>query len=280
MGETGTVRETRVLFRRHSLTVRLTHWLNVFFMSVLLFSGLQIFNAHPGLYWGDRSDFSRPWLVMTARQGDGGELEGITAIGGKVFETTGLFGVSDGLYGEPEPQGFPSWLTLPSYHDLATGRRWHFFFAWLFVINGAIYLIYSLVGGHARRHLVPSAAQLRDLGRSILDHMRLRFPHGDEAREYNGLQKLTYLPVVFILLPLIVLTGLAMSPAVTAAFPLLLDVLGGRQSARSIHFICAFLLTLFAVVHVIMVLISGVWNNMRSMITGKYAIVVEPKSDG
>ena len=123
----------------------------------------------------------------------------------------------------------------------------------------------------------PSANELKHIGASIAEHARLKFPKGEEAKHYNVLQKLTYLFVALILLPLMLLTGLAMSPGMDAAFPILLDVLGGRQTARTIHFISASFIVIFVVVHLIMVLISGVWNNLRSMITGRY--VIEPAEE-
>lgn len=207
---------------------------------------------------------------MTAeRRKDG--LVGITSIGGYRFTTTGLLGASK-VGTDEVARGFPAWATLPSYQDLATARRWHFFFAWLFVLNGLVYLTYSLISGHVRADLVPSPSGLRHIGRSLLDHLRLRFPQGDEARHYNVLQKLTYLLVVFLLLPLVVLAGLSMSPGLDALLHPLLDLFGGRQSARSVHFIAAAAILLFVVIHVVMVLISGFINNMRSMITGRYDI--------
>jgi thiosulfate reductase cytochrome b subunit len=171
-----------------------------------------------------------------------------------------------------QARGFPAWLTLPSYQDLATGRRWHFFFAWLLVLNGAVYLSYAVASGHFRRDLLPTGPQLRLIGRTIRDHLLLRFPRGDEARHYNVLQKLAYLAVALALLPLVILTGLTMSPGINAAFPELLTFFGGRQSARTIHFLAASGLVLFVVVHVAMVMLSGAWNNLRSMITGTYVL--------
>ncbi len=100
--------------------------------------------------------------------------------------------------------------------------------------------------------------------------MRLRFPKGDEAKRYNVLQKLAYLIVVFVLGPVMVLAGLTMSPRLDASYPILLEIFGGRQSARTIHFICAFSFLGFFVIHIVMVLLSGVFNNLRSMITGWY----------
>lgn len=174
--------------------------------------------------------------------------------------------------GQLEALGFPSWITLPSYRDLATGRRWHFFFAWLLVLNGIGYLAYSTWSGHFRKDLIPTRPQLRNIGHDIVEHVRLRFPKGEEARHYNVLQKLAYLGVVFVLLPLVVLSGLTMSPGLDAAFPFLLDFFGGRQSARTVHFLCASGIVLFVIVHLAMVVLSGAWNNLRSMITGRYRI--------
>jgi thiosulfate reductase cytochrome b subunit len=216
---------------RHRFWVRLTHWVNVICMTVLLMSGLQIFNAHPALYWGNISDFDNP----------------VAAIG-----------------------TFPDWVTLPGSQWLAMGRRWHFFFAWLFVGNGALYALLAIASGHFHRDLVPTPSALRQIGHSIRDHLRLRFPKGEEAKHYNVLQRLAYLAVLCVLCPLIVLAGLAMSPQLDAAYPWLLSIFGGRQSARTIHFLCAFSLLGFVIVHLSMVLVSGVWNNLRSMVTGWY----------
>ena len=257
---------------RHTPTVRATHWINVLCLFILLMSGLQIFNAHPALYWGNASRFDDPWLAMRAKEAEAGAPQGVTVIAGKEIKTTGLLGASPGLSEEYEERGFPTWATLPSYQDLATGRRWHFFFAWLFVINGLIYLIYSLARGHAWRDLVPSRMQMARIGRSVADHLRLRFPCGEEAREYNVIQKLAYLAVIFVLLPLMIVTGLTMSPGIDSGFPWLVEIFGGRQSARSIHFITASLIVLFVIVHLAMVMVSGLVNNLRSIITGYYAI--------
>jgi len=266
---------------RHALPVRIMHWVNVVCLAVLLMSGLQIFNAHPALYWGKASDFDRPLLAMYAVRDGGGRPVGRTTLFGHTADTTGVLGLSAGRDGQPLVRGFPTWATLPSEQSLAGGRLWHFFFAWLFALNGLAYLVHGIAGGHFRRDLLPGRDQLRHIGRSILDHLRLRFPRGAEARRYNVLQKLSYLAVIFLLAPLIVLAGLAMSPQLDAGFPALPDLFGGRQSARSLHFLAAGLLLAFALVHVLMVLVSGVWNNLRSMVTGRYAIE-EPEgaSDG
>ena len=260
----------RRLVKRHSLVVRITHWVNVVAIFFLLMSGLQIFNATPALYLGHKSDFAHPVVSLGAENTANGPV-GITSILGARFDTTGFLGLST-ANGRLSVRGFPSWATLPSYQDLATGRRWHFFFAWLFAINGAIYLIASLADRHLWRDLVPGRADWRHIGRTIVDHARLRFEH---VREYNVLQKLTYLLMVVVVLPLIVLAGMAMSPGLDSAFPWLVDLFGGRQTARTVHFICAMTILAFVFVHVVMVLLSGLWNNLRSMITGRYAVDAE-----
>ncbi|MHB8529271.1 MAG: cytochrome b/b6 domain-containing protein [Caulobacteraceae bacterium] len=268
----------REIIYRHGVVVRVTHWVNVLVISLLLMSGLQIFNAHPRLYWGMKgADADRPWLEMVAANPNADVLKGVTRIGGRAFDTTGIFGVSAGDDGRPVERGFPKWATLPSVQDLATGRRWHFFLAWIFVANGLIYLLVGVFNGHFRRDLAPSAREMtpRSLVDSIVDHIHLRHPTGEAAKRYNILQKLTYLLVIFLILPLMVATGLTMSPGFDAFAPWLLDLFGGRQSARSIHFITADLIVLFVVVHVVEVVLAGVINEMRSMITGRYAIMSE-----
>lgn len=266
-------RPRRVFVARHALLVRLTHWMNAIVLAVMLLSGLQIFNAHPALYWGQYGADDDHAVIEIGAERHDGALRGVTRIGPLSLTTTGVLGVSR-QDGETRARAFPSWLTVPSYQDLSTGRRWHFFFAWLLVINGLIYLGYGFWSGHLRRDIVPARAEVSPahLAHEISQHARLRFPEGEAARNYNSLQKLAYLGVIAILLPLMVLTGLAMSPGFDAAVPLLPQLFGGRQSARTVHFIAASLLVGFVVVHIAMVLLSGVVNNLRSMITGRYAI--------
>lgn len=269
-----------IFIRRHSVVTRLTHWLNVLCLSFLLLSGLQIFNAHPELYWGHYGANGDPAFLTIGSDDEAGTPTGFLHVAGLQIPTTGVLGVSN-VDGEPTARAFPSWVTIPSFQDLAAGRRWHFFFAWLFVINGILYLGFSLLTGHFRRDLAPKVHELSPshLGREVLDHARLRFPEGEEARHYNVLQKLTYLAVIVVLLPLMVLTGLTMSPGVDAALPSLVTIFSGRQSARTIHFITASALVIFVIVHVAMVILSGTWNNIRSTVTGRYAIQEKgPKS--
>lgn len=224
--QSGFRRPNKYSFYRHAVVVRATHWINLLLLTVLLMSGLQIFNAHPALYWGSDSDFQRPLLAMNDSESEDGRRIGVTEIFGREFETTGLFGLSADSAGNMGNRGFPSWATIPSYQSLAKGRSWHFFFAWLFVI-----------------------------------------------KRYNVLQQLSYLFIVFALGPLVILTGFTMSPWLDSVFPWLLDVFGGRQSARTIHFVCAFVFVAFVLLHVLMVLLAGPWNHVRSMVTGRYTIV-------
>jgi len=249
--------------------VRIGHWINVLCMTVLLMSGLQIFNAHPALYWGQRSTFDDPLFAIDAKRAASGAMIGVTTLFGHAFETTGMLGLSTDGDGNTEARGFPAWATVPGPEWLAMGRRWHFFFAWVFVINGVVYALFALLSGHLWRDLMPTRRDLAHIGRSISDHLRFRFP---ETERYNVLQKIAYLIVAFGLGPLIILTGLTMSPRIDAGFPVLLDIFGGRQSARTLHFICAFSFLAFVLLHLFMVVVSGVWNNLRSMVTGRYVI--------
>lgn len=260
------------VIKRHSLITRLTHWINALAMAVLLMSGLQIFNAHPSLYWG-QSGFApgTAWLHIGTDARD--PSQGTLRVGHTSFRTTGFLGVATAA-GWTEAKAFPGWLTIPSQRDLSTARRWHFFFAWALAINGMLYLSAAILSGHLQRDLWPRRAELapRHLAAELWNHLRLRFPKGEAARHYNVLQKLSYVAVVLGLGPLIVLTGLTMSPGFNAVAPFLLDMFGGRQSARSIHFIAANLLLAFFVVHILALLAVGVWNELRSMFTGRYVL--------
>jgi thiosulfate reductase cytochrome b subunit len=253
---------------RHRLPVRISHWLNVPFLIILIMSGLQIFNAHPALYWGDRSDRDRSLFSIRPVQTDSGDIKGVTTILGYPFDTTGVLGYSNG-----SGRAFPAWATIPSARWLAMGRQWHLFFAWLFVINGLIFIAYAFASRHVTRDLVPTGKDWRGIGKSVKDHLILRHPAGDEAKRYNVIQKLTYAGILFLVAPLIVFTGLAMSPTIDTAFPWLLTVFGGRQAARTIHFIACFSFIGFIVIHIIQVIFTGFLNNIRSMVTGWFIVL-------
>jgi len=272
----GSRRSGSYLYYRHTLPVRLMHWINVVALTVLLLSGLNIFSAHPALYWGKSSYSGRePVFEISAREDDNGDPVGVTTIFGHDFVTTGVLGASGGPDDELVARAFPSWLTIPDSRWLAMARRWHLFFAWAFVINGLCYLAYSLASRHLARDLAPDAMDWRSIGRSIVDHLRFKHPTGEAAKRYNVLQKLSYLAVIFVLLPLVILMGFAMSPWLDSLFAGWVDLVGGRQSARTIHFIVAWLIVAFVLIHVFEVVISGFWNHLRSMITGRYRVDVE-----
>ena len=223
---------------RHPLWVRVTHWLNVIAVVVLLMTGLNILQAHPHLYWGLKSTFADPWL---------------------------------------SPPAPPGWMMLPSVRDLATSRSWHFLFAWIFVANGLAYLVWGLLSRRFARRLWPTRTELGGIPHAIAEHARFRFPKDDRARVYNVLQKLTYLVMLLIVLPMMLVTGLSMSPGFNATGGVLLDLMGGRQSARTLHFLSAALIVAFIVVHVGLVIWTGLLNNMRAMVTGWFRI--EPNDE-
>lgn len=230
---------------RHRLPTRIWHWINALTVIVMLMSGLMILNAHPRLYWGQfGANFDHAWVDFGRRP-------------------------------------FPGWATIPSTYNLAAARRWHLAFAWVLVAGLVIFLLVSLWNRHVQRDLKPTREDLspRHIWHDLREHARLNFPTGDAALRYNTLQKLAYIAVIFILLPLMLLTGLAMSPGVDAAWPWLLDLVGGRQSARSIHFLSAAGLLLFIIVHLVMVLLAGPINEIGSMITGRFRIPPERTSE-
>ena len=263
------------LVYRHNRVTRTTHWVNALALVILVMSGFQIFNAHPHLYWGSTSEPDRAFLSIAAANDDG-EVRGFFRIYGWQFDTTGILGVQNTEMG-PAPRAFPSWLTIPGYFWLAGGRRWHFFFAWLFALNGLLYVIYNIANGHLRKFLFTPKDAAR-VPAMVLYYLRVR-KTSPQAGEYNPLQKMAYTGVFFALTPLIILSGMAMSPQLDTAFHSLPAMFGGRQSARSIHFILTFLFVGFTFGHVFMVLVTGVLNNMRSIVTGWYKEKVSEKPE-
>ncbi|MFC3175313.1 cytochrome b/b6 domain-containing protein [Novosphingobium bradum] len=256
--------------RRHRLSTRLWHWTNLVVLTIMLMSGLMIFNAHPRLYWGAYgANPDRAWLEVTAENG-----RGSLRIGTHAFDTSGLIGTATDAHGAVQAQAFPGWMTIPSTYSLADARLWHLAFAWLLAPALLLYLLWSLANGHLRRdlHITRAEWSPRHLWHDVAAHARLRFPTGAAALRYNVLQKLAYCGVLFGLIPLAIFTGLTMSPAMNAAVPGLLDLFGGRQSARSLHFLAALGLVLFVVVHLVMVVLAGPINEVRSMLTGWYRL--------
>ena len=266
-------RPKREVIYRHAFLVRLTHWVNALTIFVLVGSGLNIFNAHPQLYWGQKgSELDTPFLALQALDGPGG-MRGQTVIGAFHLDTTGFLGVSR-QGGELAARGWPEWLTIPSYTDLADARHWHFFFAWILVANGLIYLAWGLASGHLARDIWPARADLKAIPRSVLDHLKLKHPAGQAAKRYNVLQRLAYLGLILAVAGMVA-TGLAMSPGVDAFAPWLPQLFGGRQSARALHFAFASAIVLFVVIHLVEVVLAGPINEIRSMITGRYAVPPE-----
>ncbi len=254
------------------------HWINVISFFLMLMSGLTIFNAHPHLYWGKDSYANAPLLSIGATQNAAGKLHGVTDILGHRFDTDGVLGASRvDNDAEQSNRAFPSWAAIPSRQSLATARHWHFFFAWIFVLNGLAYIGFAIFSGHLRRDMLPTIDELRHIPRSIKEHLMFKHPTGEAAKRYNVLQNLAYLKVIFVLLPLVVVAGFAMSPMLDAVFDGgWIDLLGGRQSARTLHFLAAFALLGFIAIHVFEVIVTGLWNNLRSMITGNYRLPPDP----
>jgi thiosulfate reductase cytochrome b subunit len=250
------------LVYRQRLLTRITHWLWAISLFFLMLTGLQIFNAFPSLHFGQESGFDYDNAILRIGTVEReGQLRGVTRVFGATFDTTGLLGLSGG-----EARAFPAALTIPSKTSLATGRIIHFFFAWVLVITLAVWLAASALNGHLRQ-LIPTLDDLRALPRDVADHARLRFQHG---AGYSVLQKLAYASVLVLALPLMILTGLSMSPGFNAAAPWLLDFFGGRQTARTIHFLTMLALVGFFLVHMAMIFLAGPVNEMRSILTGWY----------
>ena len=261
---------------RHHWLVRATHWLNAIAIIILLMTGLNIFGAHPRLYWGDAGSVdqrTRVWLE-TGASPPWNNPSGWIDIAGQRFDTTGFIGVSEKPAGGINFVAFPHWATLPSMRDLATARTWHFFAAWLLILNGLAWLLHGAATGRLWREILPSPAQLSPahLWHDIVEHAKLRFPKGEAALSYEVLQRLAYAGVTLILIPTVILTGLAMSPGMDAAWPFLDALWGGRQSARSVHFIAMAGIAGFLILHLLLVILSGPFRQVGAMITGRMTI--------
>ncbi len=223
------------LIKRHRLSTRLWHWVNALAIFTMLMSGLMISNAHPHLYWGEYgANLDHAWF---------------------------------------NPPHFPGWITIPSTYNLALARHWHLAFAWVFAFGLLAHIIVSVINRHARdwvlsaRELAPS-----HLWADIKHHAQLKFPTGAAALKYNTLQKITYIGLLGGLLPLLILTGLCLSPGLSPLTGWAIDLFGGRATARSIHFLCAIAVGGFIVLHLTLVVLAGPYNEIRSMITGKFRV--------
>lgn len=231
------------IVKRHRISSRIWHWVNAVSLLILFMSGLMIFNAHPRLYWGHYgANSDAAWLELAR---------------------------------------FPGWATLPSSYNLSDARLWHLAFAWVLAPSLLTYMIWSLFNGHVRRdlHIQRPEWAPSHIWQDVKDHAQLKFPQGAAVLKYNILQKLSYVSIIFVAIPIMIFTGLTMSPGVNAALPWLVEIFGGRQSARSIHFIVAFALLAFFFVHMAMVLLAGPINELRSIITGYYRLPGKPISE-
>lgn len=255
---------------RHSIAARVTHWLWALALLVLVMSGLQIFNAAPYLDASDKSDPARRVLSFDAQKTADGKPIGTVTVLGRTFTTTHVLGYTDDGQGGESARAFPGALTLPATQDLADGRVWHFFFGWVLALSLITYLIAGLVRKDLRE-LILRPSDLPKLLPMQLYYFRLRKeppPHGT----YNPLQKAAYTVVLFGFIPLIILTGLALSPGIDAISGPLVWLLGGRQFARTWHFTLMALLIGYFCTHMVLVFSTGAWNNVKSMITGWYRL--------
>jgi len=238
---------TSVIYR-HRLATRIWHWINAITIFIMIGSGIGILNAHPRLYWGQYgANFDHAWLDLRP-------------------------------YGNILRSG---WLTIPAGYNLAISRRWHLLFALVLAFGLLVFMIASLVNRHFQRDLRVRAKEVgaRHLWADLLAHLRLDFHNPDDPAAYNTLQKLAYVAAIFILIPLMIFTGLAMSPGMDAAWPWLVELFGGRQSARSIHFIAASGIVLFVIVHLTLVILAGPIGEVWSMITGRWTLPVTRPSE-
>jgi thiosulfate reductase cytochrome b subunit len=226
---------------RHAAFVRVTHWLTVVAFLALLITGGEIVISHPRFYWGEIGNVN----------------------------TRPLFTIPIPSSRDTVPTGYK--YVMPDQNGWS--RYLHFQAAWLLVFTGTVYLIAGLATGHFRKNLMPASGErtLRAHWRRIAQYIRHSPPDASEARSYNVLQRTTYLTVIFILFPLVIWTGLALSPGFNSAFPFFVNVLGGRQSARTLHFFVSGALLLFLIIHIVMIAVSGFWTRTKLMIIGRPA---------
>jgi thiosulfate reductase cytochrome b subunit len=239
----------------HAPWVRISHSIVTVSVACLAFSGVEILMVHPRLYWGEvGNDLTPPLIELPISRNH--------AHGGWSSQTP--FFAGDG-------SPISSRRTYAIFNQNGWGRSLHFLAAWVLVASGGLYLLIGALTGHFRRHLLPrpSYASPALAWRELMNHVRLRIPPATGGPDYGLLQRGAYAATVFIALPVTVLTGLTMSPAIAAAFPFLLTMFGGHQSARTIHFGAFVALMLFLVVHVVMVVRSGFRRQMRAMTIGR-----------
>ena len=260
-------------YLRFPLSTRLLHWTAAVSILILLWSGFWIFNIHPRLYWGEVGYFGAPAAAEIVADTSGETPQFEIRIGDFSFDVTGVMG-------RVNRNPYVRVASFPEGFSFGGTRALHFTAAWAFFIAWMLY-IYHLIGSGRLRHTwLPQRQELtaKLIGRDIANHLKFRRARGEASKRYNTLQKLTYLSVMFVLLPLVVLSGLTMSNTVTTAFPFLFDLFGGRQSARTMHFIFASLLVLFMLIHIFQLFVVGFVNHLRSMITGRFTVEAEAET--
>lgn len=258
---------------RHSRVVRVTHWLNAIAVFALLITGFGISQLHAPLYWGDAGQDWGPGI----QEINSAPIDPYPAVA-RAPEVP-WDGLRSGVRPWAAALGIGTWFddtlfSIEFYLRYQTNVRDHIFFAWLLFFNGLTYVAAGLWTGRFRTILRPSWREIgwRKIGHELWDHARLRFPKGDAARSYNLIQKYTYMAIIFVILPLQIVTGFGLMPWMDAGVPWLKDLFFGRQSMRTIHFGCGIIILTFVAVHLAMVVVSGFRNNIRSMVTGWYRL--------
>lgn len=240
---------------RHRRWVKSTHWIITLSFMLLAFTGYVILMSHPRLYWGEVGNDLTPALfeLPISRNYQHGGWE----------KSTPFFNAA----GSPVSAS----RTYDIFNQNGWGRSLHFLSAWFLVITGLVYLLAGFFTRHFKSNLLPATGEFtrKEFWRDMINHLRMRIPAATNGPQYGLLQKCTYLSVIFVLLPLMVLTGLTMSPAITASYPFLLKMFGGGQSARTIHFFASVALIIFLVVHVVMIIRSGLKQQISAMTFGK-----------
>ena len=237
----------------HARWVRVSHWILAASVLTLAVSGFVILMAHPRLYWGEAGNDLMPALIELPFTPNSGRVD--------FTDRMPIFQDAAGPISANR--------TTDIFNQNGWGRSLHFLAAWFLVVPGLVYLLTGIFAGHFRSHIWPRSQELPRARRELIDHLKFRIRRASGGPDYGVLQKITYSFVVFLAAPLIVLTGLTMSPTVTAAFPILLRMFGGFQSARTIHFATFAALLLFVCVHIVMVIASGFKRQMRAMTVGE-----------
>jgi thiosulfate reductase cytochrome b subunit len=243
---------------RHAGWVRFSHWIIAAAFLTLVFSGFEILMVHPRLYWGEvGNDLTEPILELPiSRNYKHGGYES----NGPIYQPAAA----------TQAPAISASRTFDIFNQNGWGRSLHFLAGWFLVIFGSVYFVLGIFAGHFRRNFLPSRYELTasSIRQDVKDHLRFRIRNATGGPDYGLLQKASYLGVVFLALPLMFATGITMSPAVAAAFPFLLDIFGGHQSARTVHFFAFAALAVFLLVHTLMVAKSGFRKQMRGMTLG------------